>query len=139
MRQINVIKRDKKHFQYYHKKVWNKIIEYIKRDFPDNNTLIYSSVIYEYKYEAFKEIFNIEEGIRSQCFGCHWSKISIEDNECYCKDCLFKIKYKKALFEYDSERQCLNGLYFKLIDSDNNLNVKEYIKICIKIRDFPIK
>jgi len=106
-----------------HKKVWNLIIEMIKK-LPSNKPC---------NYVHLKEI-SVDRlfpglSIISDCFACEWFK--------YHSKCLFP--HSGACGNY----YCLNGTYREFIQScllENDEDAKiDRIKAAEKIRDFPTK
>ncbi len=99
---IKNITRTKERFQYYHKRLWNKVIELLK---------LVSEPYNDFKMMAFKSVFHKSVVIENNCFGCDWARHS------GCENCLFNV---------NTDTYCLNGLWNEFKE---NPTIKTAIKI----------
>jgi len=107
-----------KKFRYYHKKLWNEVIELMT-----TNEHVYG-VAY-LKDKSILKLFRFKEYIKNNCFGCQWTGVLIDRKTCK-KNCLF-----------DIESYCLDGLWQKVTSSE--YSISEKIELAKQIRDFPVK
>lgn len=115
MNKIKNITVSVKNYHYWHKRLWNKVIQLLKENFD-----IYNSGD-SYKTHAYNLIFHEDLYISAMCFGCEWVKHAKAGTRICNISCLFEIK-----------GACLNGLW-------NKFSLNPNIELAKQIRDFPIR
>ena len=112
---ITKIIRTKKMFMYYHKLVWNEIVELLESKEVEPTTHVITI-----KSKAMYNLFNTRIDVLYGCFCCEY-KVNHKTN-------LFKVKCN-----IHDIRTCLNGIYEKFRRASTYKTKIKYAKL---IRDF---
>ena len=123
---INSLRKER--FPYYHKKLWDGIIEELKNKQVRSDAGIIGSKI---KEEVYDRLFAIR--VESYCFGCEMAKLSNKNqNGELCNWCPFDI-------DIEIYNGCLNRNWYAYTCECRRSRWSKAIEYAILIRDFPWK